>query len=115
MEINLNQINMTKSWYKESYIEMNTRTDESTLEDVSTDTGVKNSPRVLLFNDETHSFDEVINQLIKALKCTYDHAEALTWDVHKKGQASVYEGDIDECIRVSSILEEIELHTQILM
>jgi len=69
--------------------------------------------KVILFNDNIHSFDEVIAQLIKAIKCSTEHAENLTWEVHTKGKACVYEGEIEDCLRVSGILEEIGLHTQI--
>lgn len=86
-----------------------------TEEIVEESTGVSTEPRVLLFNDEEHDFDEVIEQLIKAIHCSYDHAESLTWEVHNKGKATVFEGDMDECVKVSSILEEIALHTQILI
>ncbi len=69
--------------------------------------------KVILFNDEFHTFDEVIEQIIKATGCTLSKAEALTWQVHSQGRAMVYEGDFNECIRVSSVLEEIALRTQI--
>ncbi|MCS7052891.1 MAG: ATP-dependent Clp protease adaptor ClpS [Ignavibacterium sp.] len=69
--------------------------------------------RVILYNDDWHSFDEVIAQLIKAIKCSYEKARSLTFEVHVKGKAVVFEGDLPECLRVSSILEEIALHTQI--
>ncbi|MCX7984024.1 MAG: ATP-dependent Clp protease adaptor ClpS [Bacteroidetes bacterium] len=68
---------------------------------------------VILFNDNVHTFDEVIHQLIKALGCSTAKAEELTWQVHTNGKAAVYEGPMNECLRVSSILEEIALHTQI--
>lgn len=87
----------------------------NTDEVVAEDTGVSTEPRVLLFNDEIHTFDEVVEQLIKAIKCSYDRAEEITWEVHSKGKATVYEGDMDDCIKVSSVLEEIALHTQILI
>lgn len=73
----------------------------------------KLSSRVLLFNDEWHSFEEVIEQIIKATGCAYDKAEDLTWEVHNAGKAMVYEGDMGECLRVSNVLEEILLRTQI--
>jgi ATP-dependent Clp protease adaptor protein ClpS len=76
-----------------------------------TDVGLPS--KVILFNDDFHTFDEVIAQLIKAIRCSYEKAEALTWEVHTKGKAVVYTGEISECLRVSSILEEIALHTQI--
>ncbi len=69
--------------------------------------------KVLLFNDEFHSFEDVIFQLIKAINCTLEIAESLTWEVHSRGKAIVFNGDIGECIRVSSVLEEINLGTQI--
>lgn len=68
---------------------------------------------VILFNDDIHSFDDVIAQLIKAIRCSRARAEALAWEVHNKGKASVYNGELTECLQVSKILEEIGLHTQI--
>jgi ATP-dependent Clp protease adapter protein ClpS len=69
--------------------------------------------RVVLFNDEEHSFDEVIFQIIKAVRCTRATAEKHTWEVHNKGQSIVYSGSITECLRVSAVLEEIALKTEI--
>jgi ATP-dependent Clp protease adaptor protein ClpS len=69
--------------------------------------------KVVLFNDEVHTFEEVIGQLIKALRCDSSRAEALTWEVHNSGKAMVFEGPMNECVNVSGVLEEIALHTQI--
>jgi ATP-dependent Clp protease adaptor protein ClpS len=69
--------------------------------------------KVILFNDEIHTFDEVISQLMKALKCTQSRAEALTVEVHNGGKAVVYSGDMPKCMEVSGVLEEIMLMTQI--
>ena len=82
-----------------------------TVEDISS--GLDFPARVILFNDDWHTFDEVIAQLIKAIGCSSDHAEKIAMEVHTKGKATVFEGDIPDCLRVSSILEEIALHTQI--
>lgn len=81
-------------------------------DDVLTQLGL--TSRVILFNDEDHTFDEVIRQIVKAIRCTIEHAEALTLEVHFRGRAQVFEGEIGACLRVSSILEEIALHTQVL-
>lgn len=70
--------------------------------------------RVILFNDDWHTFDEVIAQLIKAINCTFEQARALAFEVHVKGRAIVFSGTMPECLRVSSVLEEIALHTQII-
>ena len=69
--------------------------------------------KVILFNDEIHTFDEVILQLMKAIKCTQPKAEGFAWEVHNNGKAVVYTGEMIRCMEVSSILEEIKLMTQI--
>jgi ATP-dependent Clp protease adaptor protein ClpS len=69
--------------------------------------------KVVLFNDEVHTFDEVISQIIKAVRCSRDKAEALTWEVHNTGRSVVFTGEMMRCVEVSSVLEEILLMTQI--
>ena len=78
------------------------------------DTSVGLLCRVLLFNDEWHTFEEVIEQLMKAINCSFDTARSYTFEVHIRGKAVVFEGQLSECLKVTSILEEIALHTQIL-
>ncbi len=69
--------------------------------------------RVVLYNDEIHTYDEVITQIRKATRCSLQKAEILTIEVDTQGKAVVYDGEITECLRVSAVLEEIALHTQI--
>jgi ATP-dependent Clp protease adapter protein ClpS len=69
--------------------------------------------QVVLFNDEVHSFDEVIFQLQKATGCSLERAFELTLRVHQKGKASVFFGTREKCERVASILERIGLGTQV--
>ena len=69
--------------------------------------------KVILFNDEVHTFEEVITQLIKAIRCGQQKAESLAWEAHNSGRAIVYSGELPKCMEVSGILEEIELMTQI--
>ena len=78
-------------------------------EEIGTDLG----SRVILYNDDWHSFEEVISQLIKAIKCSFEEARDKTFEVHFKGKAVVFSGDMPECLKVSGVLEEISLHTQI--
>jgi ATP-dependent Clp protease adapter protein ClpS len=70
--------------------------------------------KVFLFNDNFHTFDEVIGQVCIAISCSEQHAEKVAWEVHTRGKSLVYDGDISECLRVSSVLEEIGLHTQVI-
>ncbi|MDA0986635.1 MAG: ATP-dependent Clp protease adaptor ClpS [Bacteroidetes bacterium] len=70
---------------------------------------------VILFNDEIHTFDEVINQIIKAIKCSHQKAESLTFEVHNNGKTCVYIGGMSKCLKVTAVLEEIQLMTEIQM
>lgn len=78
------------------------------------DTGTGLESRVVLYNDDWHSFDEVINQLMLAVQCSFEKARSFAFEVHVKGKAIVFSGSMAECLRVSSVLEEIALHTQII-
>ncbi|HUX61222.1 MAG TPA: ATP-dependent Clp protease adaptor ClpS [Ignavibacteriaceae bacterium] len=82
--------------------------------DSESDVSIRTVSKVVLFNDEWHSFDEVITQLIKAINCSFEKARAHTFEVHVKGKSIVFIGDMKDCLRVSSILEEIALNTQII-
>ena len=68
---------------------------------------------LILFNDSHHSFDEVIEQVMKAAGYGYDKAEAITMEVHTKGKAAVLSGELDKCLKAQSVLEEINLRTSI--
>ena len=83
----------------------------SNIEEVEIGTGL--GSRVILFNDDWHTFEEVISQIIKAIKCSFSEARDKTYEVHFNGKAIVYSGEMSQCLAVSAILEEILLHTQI--
>lgn len=69
--------------------------------------------KLILYDDDIHTFDEVINQLIKALNCSKTKAEELTYKVHYDGKAVVFEGSFEECLKINSVLQEIQLITEI--
>ncbi len=69
--------------------------------------------RVLLFDDDTHTFDEVIVQLVRATGCTWERAETHAYTVHTRGKDTVYSGPFEKCFRVQQILNQIELITQL--
>ena len=88
-----------------------TKTVEST--DVSTLLG---SPHmVILFNDDVHSFEEVIAQLIKAIKCTKTAAEQFAMKAHTNGKTPVFSGNLERCEFVESLLAAppVNLRTEI--
>ncbi len=85
-----------------------------TVEEKESTSTTDNLPmKVILFNDDWHTFDEVIAQLVKATRCSFEKARSLAFEVHVKGKAVVYTGSLEECLKVSSVLEEISLNTQI--
>jgi ATP-dependent Clp protease adapter protein ClpS len=88
-------------------------TDSDVLVDDNIVTTIALPYKVLLFNDNIHTFDEVIVQVCKAVECSQEHAEQVAWEVHTRGKSIVYDGEMTQCLRVSSVLEEIALHTQV--
>ena len=68
---------------------------------------------LILFNDSYHSFEEVIQQVMKATGFGIDRAEAITMEAHTKGRATVLSGELDRCLEAQKILEEIALRTAI--
>ncbi len=93
-------------------IRSSTDTLELVFDDV--ETIVEVPVKVLLFNDNFHTFDEVIGQVCKAIGCSEQHAETVAVEVHNRGKCMVFDGGISDCLRVSSVLEEIGLHTQVI-
>lgn len=68
------------------------------------DSTLGRSHSVVLFNDDVHSFDQVINQIVKAIKCNAAHASSIAMQAHSKGQAIVFTGNLERCEHVDSIL-----------
>ncbi len=81
------------------------------ITDEESDIGL--ASKVILYNDDWHTFEEVIIQLIKAVNCTFEQARGFAFEVHVKGKSIVFNGQLDKCLKVSSILEEIALNTQV--
>lgn len=68
---------------------------------------------VILLNDDWHTFDEVILQLVKAIKCSPQKATVIALEAHNNGEAICYTGPKERCEHVASILEEIDLDVRI--
>lgn len=84
-----------------------------TEEEEDTEDSVDTPWRLILYDDDIHTFDEVIEQLMKATGCGLSKAEDMTWKVHNEGKALVHEGEFEECLRIDSVLKEIQLVTEI--
>ena len=81
--------------------------------DVAEETRIDTPWRVILFDDDIHTFEEVIVQLLRAGACTAPQAERHAWTVHTEGKDCVYQGDFEDCFRVQGVLREIQLVTEI--
>lgn len=69
--------------------------------------------RCVLYNDDYHTFDEVIGQLMLAIRCSERRAHDITTHVHNFGYAVVHSGTLQECLEISAILGEIDLRTEV--
>lgn len=105
-------LDLAEELWQPGRIRSSTDTLELLLDDV--ETIIEVPIKVFLFNDNFHTFDEVISQVCKAIGCSEQHAETIAWEVHTRGKSLVFDGDISQCLRVSSVLEEIGLHTQVI-
>lgn len=96
-----------------SQIQPEKKPDTEVLVDVKEEEELDTPWRLILYDDDIHTFDEVINQLIKALGCSLKKAEEITYKVHFEGKAIVFEGTFEECLKINSVLQEIQLITEI--
>ncbi len=74
---------------------------------------VKRPWKVILYNDDIHSFDEVILQVQKATGYSLAEATRISMEAHFKGKAVAYSGEFVDCNKVAGILREIGLLVEI--
>lgn len=84
-----------------------TKTEEEVEESIDTPW------RLFLFDDDIHTFDEVIEQIMKAKGCNRSVAQDLTFQVHNNGKAMIHEGEFIDCLKMEGVLKEIQLVTEI--
>ena len=90
---------------------MPTQTQTHPEEDIGT--GFGQPWTVVLFNDDFHTFDEVIAQVQKATGCNPGEAFQITYAAHSHGQAVAYVGGRPQCEQVAKVLREIDLHVEL--
>ena len=67
---------------------------------------------VILYNDDYHSFDDVIHQLQLATGFDVNRCVEITLEAHHEGRAIAFAGSQEECERVASILRAIRLQVE---
>ena len=73
-----------------------------------------NEHQIVLFNDDIHSFDFVIDSLIDVCEHTTEQAEQCTYLVHFKGKCTVKTGDLHELKPRCSKLLELGLSAELI-
>ncbi len=68
---------------------------------------------VLLFNDDVHSFEDVIIQLMKAVGCSALIGYLYALEVHTIGRATVFLGPMIRCLTIAEVLREIDLKVEV--
>jgi len=67
---------------------------------------------VILYNCDCHTFEQVEEQLQKAIGCTLEKAEAFAMEVHTTGRSVVFSGSDAECEKVANVLRQIRLQVE---
>jgi len=69
---------------------------------------------IILFNDDVHSFDYVINSLMDICEHSLEQAEQCTYLVHYKGKCAVKTGEFEKLKPRCSRLLEVGLSAEII-
>ncbi len=81
-------------------------TKEKIQENIDVEEQEVNQHEIVLFNDDIHTFDFVINSLVDVCEHTLEQAEQCTFLVHYKGKCAVKTGEFDELkLRCTRLLE----------
>lgn len=70
--------------------------------------------RVVIHNNDTTSYEDVIMILIAATGCDTQEAVIETWEAHTFGQANVHFADVSECEDVALVISSIGVRTEVL-
>lgn len=68
---------------------------------------------VVIYNNETNSFDEVILALMRATGCDADEAEIEAWEAHHYGKAPVHFASRTECDEAARVISSIGVKTEV--
>lgn len=71
------------------------------------------SCKVVLFNCDCHTFDEVEKIVMKATRCTLSRARRISSEVDSRGSAVVYDGPLERCEAVAEVIASIGLRVKV--
>lgn len=88
------------------FCKMGTEVQEETLTLEEVLSALKVSHRLILWNDDTNTFEHVIHCLVKYLDYTDKQAERIAWTVHNDGKCIILEGSFTEVEVYRKILQQ---------
>jgi ATP-dependent Clp protease adaptor protein ClpS len=68
---------------------------------------------VVIFNNETNTFDEVMEILMRATGCDAEEAYMEMWEAHTYGKAPVHFAAQSECESVAGVIATIGVETSV--
>ena len=74
---------------------------------------VSNEHFLILYNDDVHTFDYVIEALVDVCDHEYEQALQCTYIIHHKGKCDVKKGDFEKLKSMKSALIDRELNATI--
>ncbi len=77
------------------------------------DSGYSGRYAAIIFNNESNSFEEVIEIIMLATSCAVEEARIETWEAHTYGQAPVHFATEAECMRVAATISSIGVRTEV--
>lgn len=85
----------------------------TTIDATDTTTILGKPKNLILFNDDSHSMDQVVDQIRKATGYDPTKCMQIMMEADKNGRAIVYTGHLERCEHIENILVEIDLGTKI--
>ena len=68
---------------------------------------------VIVYDNDTNTYEQVINILIEATGCSLEEAELETWEVDHLGKSVVHHADKLECERAAAIIRRIGIEVAV--
>lgn len=69
--------------------------------------------KVVIHNNDTNTFEDVILALMQATKCDLEEARIETWEAHHYGRADVHFDSEAKCSEVAKIISRIGVQTDV--
>ncbi len=69
--------------------------------------------KVVIYNNDYNTFDEVMNVLMKATGCDLQEAYIESWETHQYGKAAVHFSNKEECDEAANIIRKVGIRAEV--